>query len=120
MRNIRDVMWDTDVVVATGLAALFDEASKQQCNAIGLLNTDPCLIRTEEKTIEVGRKTELASFNAYRQLCGYPKLQSFQDLSSTSEVQTALESCYAAASTTSNCTSDCSPKTYVRTRYCRH
>jgi prostaglandin-endoperoxide synthase 2 len=94
MRNINDVMWDTDVVVTTGLAALFDEASKQKCNAIGLRNTDPCLIRTEEKTIEVGRKTELASFNAYRQLCGYPKLTSFQDLSSTSEVQKALESCY--------------------------
>jgi prostaglandin-endoperoxide synthase 2 len=94
MRNINDVMWDTDVVVTTGLAALFDEASKQKCNAIGLHNTDPCLIRTEEKTIEVGRKTELASFNAYRELCGYPKLQSFQDLSSNPEVQTALESVY--------------------------
>jgi prostaglandin-endoperoxide synthase 2 len=94
MRNINDVMWDTDVVVTTGLAALFDEASKQKCNAIGLHNTDPCLIRTEEKTIEIGRKTELASFNAYRELCGYPKLRSFQDLSSNPEVQSALESCY--------------------------
>jgi prostaglandin-endoperoxide synthase 2 len=94
MRNINDVMWDTDVVVATGLAALFDEASQQKCNAIGLHNTDPFLIRTEEKTIEIGRKTELASFNAYRELCGYPKFKSFQDLSSTPEVQSALESCY--------------------------
>jgi prostaglandin-endoperoxide synthase 2 len=94
MRNIDDVMFDTDVVINTGLAALFDEASKQQCNAVGLFNTDPCLISTEEKTIEIGRKTELASFNAYRQLCGYPKLKTFPDISSTPEVQSALQRCY--------------------------
>ncbi len=94
MRNINDVLWDTDVVMTTGLAALFDEASKQCCNAVGLFNTDPCLIRAEEKTIEIGRETKLASFNAYRELCGYPKLKSFQDLSARREVQSALKSCY--------------------------
>ena len=94
LQNINDVMWDTDVVIKTGLAALFDEASKQRCNAIGLFNTDQLLIRTEEKTIEIGRETELASFNAYRKLCGYPKLKSFRDLSAKPEVQSALQSRY--------------------------
>jgi prostaglandin-endoperoxide synthase 2 len=94
MRSINDVMWDTDVVITTGLAALFDEASQQKCNAVGLRNTDPCLIRTEEKTIDIGRKTELASFNAYRELCGYPRLKSWQDLSSNPDVQSALNDCY--------------------------
>ena len=93
-RTIRDVMWDTDVVIDTGLAALFDEASKQRCNAIGLFNTDSFLIRTEEKTIEIGRVTELASFNAYRELCGYPRLKLWQDLSSNADVQSALRGCY--------------------------
>ncbi len=87
-------MWDTDVVIDTGLAALFDEASKQRCNAVGLFNTDPCLLSTEEKTIEIGRETKLASFNAYRALCGYPKLKTFQDISSKREVAEALQSCY--------------------------
>jgi prostaglandin-endoperoxide synthase 2 len=94
VRNIDDVMWDTDVVINTGLAALFDEASKQKCNAVGLFNTDPCLISTEEKTIHIGRETELASFNAYRRLCGYPKLKTFSDISSTPEVQSALHRFY--------------------------
>ena len=94
MRNIDDVMWDTDVVINTGLAALFDEASKQKCGAVGLFNTDPCLMSTEEKTIDIGRRNRLASFNAYRRLCGFPKLKSFDDISSTPEVQAALRRCY--------------------------
>ncbi len=94
MRDIDDVMWDTDVVINTGLAALFDEASKQKCNAVGLFNTDPCLKDTEEKTIYIGRETKLASFNAYRRLCGYPKLKKFSDISSNRQVQAALRRCY--------------------------
>ncbi len=94
MRSIDGVMWDTDVVINTGLAALFDEASKQKCNAVGLFNTDPCLLSTEEKTINIGRETKLASFNAYRSLCGYPKLKTFEDISSKREVAEALQNIY--------------------------
>ncbi len=94
MRSIDEVMWDTDVVINTGLAALFDEASKQKCNAVGLFNTDPCLLSTEEKTINIGRETKLASFNAYRTLCGYPKLKTFEDISSKREVAEALQNLY--------------------------
>lgn len=94
VRNINDVMWDTDVVIDTGLATLFDEASNQPCKAVGLFNTDPCLLSTEEKTIAMGRENKLASFNDYRKLCGYPKLKSFQDLSANPEVQSALNACY--------------------------
>jgi prostaglandin-endoperoxide synthase 2 len=94
MRSIDEVMWDTDVVINTGLAALFDEASKQKCNAVGLFNTDRCLLSTEEKTINIGRETKLASFNAYRSLCGYPKLKTFEDISSKREVAEALQNIY--------------------------
>ena len=93
-RSILDVMWDTDVVINTGLAALFDEASNQRCNATGLFNTDPCLLSTEAKTIEMGRENKLASYNAYRKLCGYPKLETFQDISSKPEVAAALQGLY--------------------------
>lgn len=94
VRNINDVMWDTDVVIDTGLAALFDEASNQRCNVTGLFNTDPCLLSTEEKTIAMGRENKLASFNDYRKLCGYPKLETFQDISSKREVAEALQTLY--------------------------
>ena len=93
-RTVKDVLWDTDVVTTKGLSALFDEASRQPGNAIGLLNTDPYLLSIERKTIETGRATQLASFNAYRERCGYPKLDSLQDLSSNPQVQSVLKSCY--------------------------
>jgi Animal haem peroxidase len=94
VRELKEVMWNTDLVTTHGLAALFDEASKQRANAIGLLNTDSELIDVEKKSIEIGRETKLASYNAYRARCGYPKLKSFQDLSSKKAVQDALEDCY--------------------------
>jgi prostaglandin-endoperoxide synthase 2 len=93
-RDIKDVLWDTDLVTTNGLSALVDEASRQPCTAIGLLNTDESLIDIEQKSIELGRETKLDSFNAYRVRCGYPKLKSFQDLSSDPEVQSELERCY--------------------------
>jgi heme peroxidase len=81
-------------VIEKGLAALFDEASRQRSNAICLLNTDPSLIDIEQKSIEIGQRTQLASFNAYRVRCGYPKFESFEDISSNRAVRTALASCY--------------------------
>jgi prostaglandin-endoperoxide synthase 2 len=93
-RDIKEVLWDTDLVTTNGLSALVDEASRQPCTAVGLLNTDESLIEIEQKSIEVGRATKLDSFNAYRVRCGYPKLKSFQDLSSDPEVQSELERCY--------------------------
>jgi prostaglandin-endoperoxide synthase 2 len=93
-RSIKDVLWDTDVVTRKGLAFLFDEASGQPINAIGLLNTDPYLLRIEQKSIETGRVTQVASYNDYRERCGYPRLNSWEDLSSSREVQSALKGCY--------------------------
>ena len=88
-------MWDTDVVIDTGLAALFDEASKQKCNAIGLFNTDPCLLNTEEKTIDIGRENEARLVQRLPvKLCGYPKLKTFEDISSKREVAEALQTLY--------------------------
>jgi prostaglandin-endoperoxide synthase 2 len=94
MRSLKDVLWDTDVVTKKGLAFLFDEASRQPSNTVGLLNTDEYLLSIERKTIETGRVTHLASFNHYRERCGFPKLTSLQDLSSIGKVQSALDACY--------------------------
>jgi prostaglandin-endoperoxide synthase 2 len=93
-RAIKDVLWDTDLVVTHGLSALVDEASRQPCTAVGLLNTDESLLDIERLSIEVGRQNKLDSFNAYRARCGYPRFKSFQDLSSDRDVQAALEQCY--------------------------
>jgi prostaglandin-endoperoxide synthase 2 len=86
--------WDTRPVTTHGLAKLFDEASRQPCSTISLLNTDPSLLPIEAVSIGVGRLANLASFNAYRKCCGFPPLRSFEDLSSNSEVREAVRACY--------------------------
>jgi prostaglandin-endoperoxide synthase 2 len=93
-RSAGDVLWETDVVPEQGLAALFDEASRQPSTEIGIRNTAEFLREVEERTIAIGRTAALAGFNAYRQACGYPRLRSFRDFSADPEVGRALAARY--------------------------
>jgi prostaglandin-endoperoxide synthase 2 len=93
-RAAGDVLWETDVVPERGLAALFDEASRQPSTEIGIRNTAEFLREVEERTIAIGRRAALASFNDYRQACGYPRLRSFRDFSADPEVGRALAARY--------------------------
>jgi len=88
------VLWQTDVVPRVGLAALFDEASRQPSTEIGLRNTAEFLLNTEERTIAIGRTAALAGFNDYRRACGYPRLRSFSDFSADPDVASALAARY--------------------------
>lgn len=94
-RRFADVQWDTRPVTDHGLSALFDEASRQPSSTIRLLNTDASMLDIEKKSIELGRKADLASYNDYReQACGFPRLHSIDDLSSDKRVAQALKACY--------------------------
>lgn len=95
-RAVSDLLWDMDVLRTHGVATLVDEASKQPCTEVGLLNTPPFLLEVEERAIEMGRTARLASYNDYRQACGYPRLDSFADVSSRPDVQSALARCYSS------------------------
>lgn len=95
-RDMADLLWETDVVTEHGLGRLFDEASRQPATEIGLRNTAPFLLAVEERTIGIGREAELAGFNDYRQACGYPRLQSFEEFSADPEVAAALAACYGS------------------------
>jgi Animal haem peroxidase len=76
------LLWKTKILIDNGVAFLVNEASHQPCTEIGLFNTADFLITTvEQPTIEMGRKANLAGYNDYRQACGYPRLNSFDDLS---------------------------------------
>jgi prostaglandin-endoperoxide synthase 2 len=88
------VLWQTDVVPQKGLAALFDEASRQPSSEIGIRNTAKFLLDIEERTIAIGRTAALAGFNDYREACGYPRLRSFRDFSADPEVGRALAARY--------------------------
>lgn len=95
-RAVSDLLWDMDVLRTHGVATLVDEASKQPCMEVGLLNTPPFLLEVEERSIEMGRTARLASYNDYRQACGYPRLDSFADVSFRPDVQAALARCYSS------------------------
>lgn len=93
-RRFEDVWWDTSLVTDHGLAALFDEASRQPCSTIGLLNTDASMLDIEKTSIAIGRGVNLDSFNKYRMACGFPRLGSIEDLTSDQDVRDALNECY--------------------------
>ncbi|MBX7434638.1 peroxide synthase [Mycobacterium sp. Y57] len=93
-QTFADLWWDTRPVTEYGLAALFDEASRQPCSTISLLNTDASMLDIEKKSVEIGRVTQLASYNDYREACGFPRLGCIDDLSSDPRVREAVEGCY--------------------------
>jgi prostaglandin-endoperoxide synthase 2 len=92
--DMGSMLWNNNVVVSNPLGALFDEASRQPSSDVGLLNTPAFLLYIERKTLAMGRDAALASYNDYRQACGYPRMSSFDDVSSNPAVRAALARCY--------------------------
>ncbi|MGZ6595973.1 MAG: peroxidase family protein [Solirubrobacteraceae bacterium] len=80
--DYKTLLWDMRTLIDHGVASLVDQASKQPSTEIGLFNTADFLITVEEATIQMGRDAHLAGYNDYRQACGYPRIDSFDDLSS--------------------------------------
>ncbi|MDA2893480.1 peroxide synthase [Mycolicibacterium sp. BiH015] len=93
-RQFAGLRWDTSPLTTHGVACLFDEASSQPCGTIDLLNTDPSMLDIEQTSMYVARRTQLASFNAYRERCGLPRLRTIDDLTSKRPVRDALKACY--------------------------
>lgn len=93
-KQFAGLTWDTSPLTTHDVAFLFDEASAQPCGTIDLLNTDPSMLDIEQTSMYVARRTQLASFNAYRERCGLPRLRSIDDLTSKQPVRDALKACY--------------------------
>ena len=89
-----DLLWNNAVVTAGPLHELFSEAAAQPARDISILNTAPFLMDRERNAIAIGRDNQLASFNDYRAAANYPRLESFDDLSSDPAVRAALAGCY--------------------------
>jgi prostaglandin-endoperoxide synthase 2 len=93
-RPMGDLRWDNRNVTDHSLAALFDEASNQPSAELGLLNTPDFLWEVERRPIQIGRDVHLGSYNDYREACRYPRVWSFNDISTRADVVAALEQCY--------------------------
>jgi len=94
--DMSGLLWDNRIVLAWELGALFDEASRQPSMEVTLFNTAPFLVNSEVKAITIGREVQLASYNDYREACGYPRAASFAQISSQRVKQRALRRRYAS------------------------
>ncbi len=87
-------VFNPKLVVEHGLARLFDDASHQRAGRVGLRNTSPALREVEHNSILQGRAVQLAPYNDYRELAGFPRVTSFDQISSDPEIVAGLSSLY--------------------------
>lgn len=91
---ITDTLYETESLTANGLGQLFEDASNQAAGRIGLFNTPSVLEPVQAWSVEKGRAVRLAGYNDYRELCGYPRVTAFNQISGDPRVQKGLEQLY--------------------------
>lgn len=90
-----ETLWNTKLIVDEGLAPMFNYASQQAAGRIGAKNTWDWLVKmAEAPTIQMGRDAEVASYNDYRELCGMPHVDAFNQISGDESIQAALQELY--------------------------
>ena len=87
-------MWNNDMIISKGLGAIFEETCSQPAAHLGLFNTPDFLLHTELASIQMGRKSKLRSYNDYRDLCKYPRVTDFAQISGDKRVQRELKRLY--------------------------
>ena len=80
---------------STGLGRLFEDASRQRAGRIGLFNTDPALLRGRAGQRRARRaRSQLAPYNDYRELCQFPRVTDFDQITGDAHVQDGLRDLY--------------------------
>lgn len=92
--SMSETLWNNDIVINKGLGRLFEDASLQPAGQVGLFNTPYFLIETEKKSIQMGREAKLRSYNEYREMCQFPKVTDFDQITENEEVQKELKRLY--------------------------
>jgi prostaglandin-endoperoxide synthase 2 len=102
-----EALWNVDLLVNHKFGELFESASLQRAGKICLYNTPTFLtgfrqldngeiirVGVDEKSIELGRMANLQSYNDYRELCKFPRVTDFDQITGSSKIQAALEKAY--------------------------
>lgn len=90
-------LWNNQMLIDKGLGALMEESCSQAGTKIGLFNTPDFLIKlTELASIELGRKAQLASYNDYREMCGFPRVTAFNQITGDEYAQQKLQELYGS------------------------
>jgi prostaglandin-endoperoxide synthase 2 len=83
------------MILERGLGAMFEETSSQPASRIGLFNTPDFLVTMAElPSIQLGREAQMASYNDYRELCGFPRVTAFDQISADERTQSELARLY--------------------------
>jgi prostaglandin-endoperoxide synthase 2 len=92
--SIHDTVYETKALTDNGLGMLIEEASLQPAGKVGMFNTHPDLRLVQQWSIQKGRDVQLKAYNDYRELCGFPRVTDFNQISGDSEVQNRLRELY--------------------------
>ncbi|MFN6570259.1 peroxidase family protein [Dendronalium sp. ChiSLP03b] len=93
--HIATTLWNNKMLIDQGLGALMEETCSQPGTKIGLFNTPDILVElTELPSIRLGRQLQLASYNDYRELCGFPRVTRFEQITGNEFAQEKLKELY--------------------------
>jgi len=92
--EIPQTMFNTEIVTSNGLGRMFEDSSRQPAGQVGLGNTPPELWHVEALSIRQGRVVQLASYNDYRELAGFPRVTEFNQITGRPEVREELRRLY--------------------------
>ncbi len=87
-------MWNNNMIISKGLGGIFEESCSQPAAQLSLFNTPEFLLPTELASIRMARQSKLRSYNDYRELCKYPRVTDFDQISGNKRVQRELKSLY--------------------------
>lgn len=99
-------LWNNQMLIDVGLGALMEETSAQPGTRIGLFNTPDFPVQqtesglvtfidvTEIATLQYGRMAQLPSYNDYRELCGFPRVTDFNQITADEYSQQKLKELY--------------------------
>ena len=90
-----DSLWDNEMLLRRGLGAMFEETCAQPATKIGLFNTPDFLVDAGElASIALGRTAQLASYNDYREMCRFPRVTAFEQITEDAEARQELKRLY--------------------------
>ncbi|MGB3765061.1 MAG: peroxidase family protein [Phormidesmis sp.] len=93
--SIIDSLWNNQMILDRGIGELLQETSAQPTSKIGLFNTPDFLVGPAEiPTIELGRSTQLASYNDYREAYKFPRVTGFGQITGDVRTQEMLRDLY--------------------------
>ena len=89
-----DTRFGNGPLLKDGLGSALDGASRSDIWQLGLFNTSEMLRSVERASIQQGRDNNLAGYNDYREIMGYPRIHRFEQISGDMDVVNALRSLY--------------------------